>query len=92
MNVSQEQFEAWAQTQCMQLKKDGVVVTYAYERTDLAWQAWMASRKAIAIPLPEFDEPEYHSPGTPDWHSANGYNNGVEECQKAIEAVGLKTE
>lgn len=43
--IMQQQFEEWARSQCMQLKKDGVVVTYAYERTDLAWQAWQAAWK-----------------------------------------------
>ena len=49
----QQQFEGWARSQCMQLKKDGVVTTYAYERTDLAWNAWQASRAAIEVELPK---------------------------------------
>lgn len=54
MNIKvQQEFEVWARSQCMQLKKDGCVTTYAYERTDLAWQAWQASRESLVIELPE---------------------------------------
>jgi len=49
--LMREEFEAWARSQRMGLKKDGVVTSYAYERTDLAWQAWQASREAKTSPV-----------------------------------------
>lgn len=78
----QQQFEEWARSQCMQLKKDGVVTTYAYERTDLAWNAWQASRAAIEVEFP------------PEWGAVSEKDEGANEmrdhCVSAIESLGLK--
>lgn len=38
------------------------------------------------VELPEFDEPAYHATGSPNWHSANGYNSGLEACKPIISA------
>lgn len=84
--IMQQQFEEWARSQCMQLKKDGVVTTYAYERTDLAWQAWQASREALVIELPAEVTREHYN----DESMANGFNDGVESCRDAIEARGVR--
>ncbi|MGY2429568.1 hypothetical protein [Pseudomonas tolaasii] len=45
-----EEFEAWAETRKQSLKRQGE--GYAFERTDLTWKAWKASREAIVIELP----------------------------------------
>jgi hypothetical protein len=54
-----------------------------------AWEGWQASRTALVIELPEFDEPAYHSPGSPNQHSANGYNNGIEAVCVALANAGV---
>lgn len=48
-----EEFEAWASKQRLPVKKDGVATTYAYKETDIAWQAWKASRAAVVVDLPQ---------------------------------------
>jgi hypothetical protein len=85
----QQQFEEWARSQCMQLKKDGVVTTYAYERTDLAWNAWQASRAAIEVLLPE---PYDSFSGV--FHAEDGEDPDISmsahDVRQAIESLGLK--
>jgi len=86
--IMQQQFEEWARSQCMQLKKDGVATTYAYERTDLAWSAWQASRAAIEVELPELR----NVPDRDCWARTNalGYNTANHECREAIKSLCLK--
>lgn len=98
MNIEKmrEEFETWARSQCMQLKKDGVVTTYAYERTDLAWQAWQASRESLVIELPA-ENPLGSGPGdcegglpSFEQHCAAECNFILRDCREAIESAGVK--
>lgn len=87
----QQQFEVWARSQCMQLKKDGVVTTYTYERTDLAWNAWMASRAAIEVVLPRGSVyPAGEAASEADYYFDQGQADGLRKARNAIESFGLK--
>ena len=85
-------FEAWAKSQQMPLKRDGVVVSYAYRATDIAWNSWQARAVLSApshgeqVPVAYVDDHYLdqlrHGRGfsigvTPAKHRREGENNGL---------------
>lgn len=97
MNICSEKFESWKKEQIASLIRTGHLeaAKKLNELSSIQWitwhSAWQASREALVIELPEFDEPLYHSPGSPNQHSAQGYNQALDQCRDAIHAAGVKT-
>lgn len=94
MNLIQEQFEAWATRHRLPLHKDGVVVTYAARATDDAWQAWIASREAIEVKLPDDGIEDCEAQWGERCRNTFdcGYNFASVQHEKAIVAAGIKVE
>lgn len=70
------EFESWAVHQGYDLTRDDVVVAYASEETDRAWDAWQASRAALVIKLPK-----------PYQRHRDSYIN-VMDAELVVEAIG----
>ncbi|QZN97808.1 hypothetical protein [Symbiopectobacterium purcellii] len=48
------EFEEWANNNGWSVRR-GTDLCYVYERVDLMWSAWLASRAALVVELPEGD-------------------------------------
>lgn len=81
-----EEFEAWASKQRLPVKKDGVATTYAYKETDIAWQAWKASRAAVVVEFPEKPTLDKFN----DYGQCAVSGNMYYACRRAVESEGLR--
>jgi len=66
MDKMREEFEAWCHNNPLKVDKR-ISGEYKYISTDLAWQAWQASRAALVVELPENGEPIF----------SNDFSDGV---------------
>lgn len=96
-----DEFEAWAAEEAevrgvgelIGLLKEDHHDRYAMIWTQTAWVAWQASRAALVIVLPPAPaEPEEPEEAIDDSHmdAFHAANRMRIDCQKAIEAAGLK--
>ncbi|WP_288082197.1 hypothetical protein, partial [Pseudomonas sp.] len=83
-----EGFEAWLESR---LGERSAIVRvddgYLHLETEVAWQAWQASRAAVVIELPE--ERKTNQSHAEDRAEAFGFNDGIERCREVIEAAGV---
>lgn len=75
-----DEFDAWARDNAMLLFVKVATGKYSSEKTELAWQAWQASRAALVIELP------------PQWYDAreDGDIMDANAVIAAIEAAGVR--
>lgn len=73
-----DEFKEWARSRGMSLPVNDDI--HYNEWTQLAWEAWQASRASLVIELPEHFE--YDNPGEAF--------PAIKDCRIAIEAAGLK--
>lgn len=69
-----EAFESWAISCHMCTYLDGV--EYRHQSTEWAWMAWQASRAALVVELPSFEN-----------GSIRGYSGDCEEANMIVDAV-----
>lgn len=81
MNIEKmrEEFESWCCARAMMkaVNPDG---SYVYERTQVQWEAWQASRESLVISIPVFDD-----------YPASIDAEMRESLRDAIHAAGVKT-
>lgn len=82
-----EEFEAWARDNAMLLFMKVATGQYSSLKTELAWQAWQASRAALCVELPFISTPEKAGP---TWIAISAKENYREQCRGAIEAAGVR--
>lgn len=82
MDKMREEFEAWcckrgytlkpAETNC------GIIIegAYGHPRVQLAWESWQASRAALCVELPSFEN-----------GSIRGYSGDCEEARMVVDAI-----
>lgn len=83
---SEEQFEAWFALKFPKIneKASDPSDPVRGQVKEVARYAWKYSRETLAIELPKRKAPT-------SWESYdNAFNNTVNECQRAIEAAGVK--
>lgn len=61
---------------------------YYYTDVQLKWKAWQASRECLVIELPEPRAARGYGEQVAD---ALGFNDGINYCEEAIHAAGVKT-
>lgn len=84
--TSREQFEAWCNAD-----PDRSITMEDSTRFFYAWEAWQASREAVAVDLPDkqfISEEDVLIPDEVDW--PDGFNTALEQCAEAIRAAGIK--
>lgn len=94
-----EEFETWIDDYGWSIQPDstGLVGRYEDDRTQLAWQAWQASRKSLVVELPEENPmgsgPGDHGDGRPSFeqHCAAECNFIIRDCRDAIHNAGIRT-
>lgn len=75
-DLNREQFEKW-------FDESGF-----YKSKETAWSAWEASRECLVIDLPEPRVARGYGEQVAD---ALGFNDGINYCEEAIHAAGVKT-
>lgn len=75
-DLNREQFEKW-------FEESGL-----YKFKETAWAAWEASREYLVIELPEPRLARGYGEQVAD---ALGFNDGINYCEEAIHASGVKT-
>lgn len=88
MDESRNQFEEWFKNK-YHVSSD--VMKIMHIKSEIAWEAWRASRAAIDIELPaknDISSDDYSIPDLVDWD--DGRNAGIQECAEAIRAAGIK--
>ncbi|EDB6444207.1 hypothetical protein ACJ2L7_001486 [Salmonella enterica subsp. enterica serovar Newport] len=88
MDESRKQFEEWFKNK-YHVSSD--VMKIMHIKTEIAWEAWQASRSAIEIELPaknDISGDDYPIPDLVDWD--DGRNAGIQECAEAIHVAGIK--
>lgn len=82
-NKMREQFEAWASGQLIMpvdvIQSCRYDDSYANTVLNIAWRGWAASREAVVVELPKFDE-----------YPASMERDMQQSLRAAIEAHGLK--
>ncbi|GAB3482226.1 hypothetical protein [Azotobacter salinestris] len=78
------EFESWVYRTVVDvtptdLERDGEI--YEWDKLNMAFAAWKASREALVIELPPREDMKYHISGTPAW----------DKCRTAIHAAGIRT-
>lgn len=69
-----EEFESWAISCHTCTYLDGV--EYRHQSTEWAWMAWQASRAALVVELPSFEN-----------GSIRGYSGDCDEANMAVDAI-----
>ncbi|EAA6247310.1 hypothetical protein XX58_002210 [Salmonella enterica subsp. salamae] len=88
MDESRNQFEEWFKNK-YHVSSD--VMKIMHIKSEIAWEAWQASRAAIEIELPAKNDitgDDYPIPDLVDWD--DGRNAGIQKCAEAIRAAGIK--
>ncbi|ECM5670421.1 hypothetical protein PV77_05450 [Salmonella enterica subsp. enterica serovar Newport] len=88
MDESRKQFEEWFKNK-YHVSSD--VMKIMHIKSEIAWEAWQASRAAIEIELPAKNDitgDDYPIPDLVDWD--DGRNAGIQKCAEAIRAAGIK--
>lgn len=75
-DLNRKQFEEW-------FDESGF-----YKFKETAWAAWQASRECLVIELPEPRAARGYGEQVAD---ALGFNDGINYCEEAIHAAGVKT-
>lgn len=79
-----DEFQAWARDNAMLLFVKTDTGKYSSEKTELAWQAWQASRAALVITLPcELKAESISDRGA-------GFNTGRAFCKALIRDAGVR--
>lgn len=82
-----EEFEAWARDNAMLLFVKTATGKYSSEKTELAWQAWRASRAALVVELPD---PHQTAKRYMADEAKFAHKEGIDECRAALEAAGAR--
>ncbi|EPT8887134.1 hypothetical protein ACVS9X_001402 [Cronobacter malonaticus] len=92
MDKSRERFEAWYQKKYCMLGDDfdRIGERYQYKTVQLMWEAWQASRAAVEIELPNGVTTREALDAGYTCDYAAGMDDGIEACEDAILAAGLK--
>lgn len=91
-----EEFEAWARDNAMLLFVKVATGKYRSEKTELAWQAWQASRAALVVELPptitadDVDNEYFQSADDLSAISARMVNGAIAACGAFIKAAGVR--
>lgn len=78
-DISREQFEVWARDENKWLIDRDSFGNYLYGFVRDSWNSWQASREALVVELPRFDD-----------YPASMERDMRESLRSAIEAQGLK--
>ena len=81
MSKMRKQFESWILSSKVCVSKGAVVKVradghYTDGRVDLQWKAWQASRAALRVELPSFEN-----------GSIRGYSGDCEEARMVVDAI-----
>ncbi|HEC6394494.1 TPA: hypothetical protein ACJG8U_002788 [Salmonella enterica subsp. enterica serovar Warragul] len=88
MDESRKQFEEWFKNK---YHVSSGVMKIMHIKSEIAWEAWQASRSAIEIEFPaknDISSDDNPIPDLVDWD--DGRNAGIQECAEAIRAAGIK--
>ncbi|MNQ93549.1 hypothetical protein D3C85_1090210 [compost metagenome] len=90
-----EEFETWIDDYGWSIQPDstGLVGRYEDDRTQLAWEAWQASRDTLEIELPDDgieDCQREWGEGCKDTFDC-GYNFSCSKHEQAIHSAGIRT-
>ena len=84
-----KQFEAWAVIDNQySIARTYTDLRYDEDDTEAAWDAWQASRERLVVELPEPRVARGYGEQVAD---ALGFNDGINYCEEAIHAAGVKT-
>lgn len=84
-----KQFEAWAVIDNQySIARTYTCLRYDEDDTEAAWDAWQASRECLVVELPEPRAARGYGEQVAD---ALGFNEGINYCEEAIHAAGVKT-
>lgn len=78
-----EEFEAWLDSAGFEVRRYHHIDGYNGIEQMAAWKAWQASRAALCVELPHFEQ--Y------DDDMVSGAATAINDCQDAIHAAGVKT-
>lgn len=92
-----EEFEAWATNRCVSITKAPEAMMffggrrvpagcYIMADTELAWEAWKASRAALNVRLPK----PYGSSSLDAYSELAEFNRGIMECLAALQKAGIE--
>lgn len=95
-----EEFEAWATSRCVSITKAPAAMMFFSGRrvpaggyimadTELAWEAWKASRAALRVELPERRDPLNWTGDDENPRSA-GFNACLERVTEALQQAGIE--
>ncbi|HCF9264897.1 TPA: hypothetical protein NI644_001943 [Pseudomonas aeruginosa] len=93
-----EEFEAWATNRCVSITKAPEAMMffggrrvpagcYIMADTELAWEAWKASRAALRVELPEKMEPTRNIYGN---LIIGSYNAVLDAVKEALQQAGIE--
>lgn len=93
-----EEFEAWATNRCVSIMKAPEAMMffggrrvpagcYIMADTELAWEAWKASRAALRVELPEKMEPTRNIYGN---LIIGSYNAVLDAVKEALQQAGIE--
>ncbi|MGQ9951185.1 hypothetical protein ACUS6I_20780 [Pseudomonas aeruginosa] len=93
-----EEFEAWATSRCVSITKAPEAMMFFSGRrvpaggyimadTELAWEAWQASRAALRVELPEKMEPTRNIYGN---LIIGSYNAVLDAVKEALQQAGIE--
>ena len=84
-----KQFEAWAVIDNQySIARTYTDLRYDEDDTEDAWYTWQASRECLVVELPEPRAARGYGEQVAD---ALGFNEGINYCEEAIHAAGVKT-
>lgn len=97
MSDMREEFEAWATNRCVSITKAPEAMMffggrrvpascYIMADTELAWEAWQASRAALRVRLPK----PYGSSSLDAYPELAEFNRGIRECLAALQKAGIE--
>ncbi|HHM6005611.1 TPA: hypothetical protein ACRNK3_004287 [Pseudomonas aeruginosa] len=92
-----EEFEAWATNRCVSIMKAPEAMMffggrrvpagcYIMADTELAWEAWQASRAALRVELPA--KRSYSMYATK--HECHAFNDAIEKVKEALRQAGIE--
>ena len=89
---SRREFEAWCGMAGFYISRD-LDGDYSDFATDTAWHAWLASRAAIEIELPDYADDSDNAlscfDGEYEWGSRAGAQYAVNQCANAVRTAGI---
>ncbi|HGJ9326825.1 TPA: hypothetical protein ACJX74_002342 [Pseudomonas aeruginosa] len=95
-----EEFEAWATNRCVSIMKAPEAMMffggrrvpagcYIMADTELAWEAWKASRAALRVELPDRRDP-LNWTGDDENPRSSGFNACLERVKEALQQAGIE--